>query len=78
MDERTNEMTNEGAKHRIRRRIVVKSVVFAVWAIGMLALALQGDQELSQRTYYYMLFAILVVWAVSTLRDVRRLRRTHA
>ena len=78
MDERTNETANEGAKHRIWRRVVVKSVVFAVWAIGMLALALQGNQELSQHTYYYMLFAILVVWAVSTLRDARRLRRAHA
>ena len=73
-----NERTNEGMKHRVWRRIAVKSVVLAVWAIGMLTLALQGDQELSQRTYFYMLFAILVVWAVSTVRDVRRLRRTHA
>jgi len=78
MDKETNEITNKGMRHRIWRRVVVKSVVFAVWAIGMLALALQGDQELSQSTYCYMLFAILVVWAVSTLRDARRLRRAHA
>ena len=75
MHERTNEKTNEGAKHHIWRRIAVKNVVLAVWAIRMLALALQGDQELSQRTYFYMLFAILVVWVVSTVRDVRRLLR---
>ena len=78
MDEKTNEITNEGAKLRIWRRIAVKSVVFAVWAIGMLALALHGDQELSQRTYFYMLFAILVVWAVSTVRDARRLLHMHS
>ena len=78
MDEKANEITNEGAKLRIWRRIAVRGVVFAVWAIGMLALALHGDQELSQRTYFYMLFAILVVWAVSTVRDAHRLLRTHA
>lgn len=78
MGERTNEITNKGTKHRIWRRIAVKSVVFAVWAIGMLALALQGDQELSQRTYFCMLFAILIVWAVSTVRDGRRLRCLNA
>ena len=77
MDKETNEITNKGMRHRIWRRVVVKSVVFAVWAIGMLALALQGDQELSQRTYFYMLFAIMVVWAVSTVRDTRRLRRVR-
>ena len=33
-----NERTNEGMKHRVWRRIAVKSVIFAVWAIGMLAL----------------------------------------
>ncbi len=78
MDERANEIANEGSKLRIWRRIAVKGVIFAVWAIGMLALALHGDQELSQHTYFYMLFAILVVWAVSTLRDARRLLRAHA
>ena len=78
MNMKTNEIANEGAKLRVWRRIAVKSVVFAVWAIGMLVLALHGDQELSQRTYFYMLFAILVVWAVSTVRDARRLLRTHA
>ena len=78
MDKETDEITNKGMRHRIWRRIAVKSGIFAVWAIGMLALALQGDQELSQRTYFYMLFAVLVVWAVSTVRDVRRLLRTHA
>lgn len=78
MDERANETTNEGMKHRVWRRIAVKSVVFVIWAIGMLALALQGDQELPQRAYFYMLFAILVVWAISTVRDARRLRHAHA
>ena len=78
MGERTNEITNEGAKHHVWQRIAIKSVVLAVWAIGMLALALQGNQELLQRTYLYMLFAILVVWVVSTVRDVRRLCRMHA
>ena len=78
MDERTNEVANKGMRSRIWRRIVVKGVVFAVWAIGMLALALQGDQELPQRTYFYMLFATLVVWGVSTMRDARRLLRMRA
>ena len=73
MDERAN----EGMKHRVWRRIAVKSVVLAVWAIGMRALALQGDQELPQRAYFCMLFAILVVWAVSTVRDARRLRHAQ-
>jgi uncharacterized membrane protein len=78
MDKETDEITNKGMRHRIWRRIAVKGVVFAVWTIGMLTLALHGDQELSQHTYFYMLFAILVVWAVSTVRDARRLLRTHA
>ena len=78
MIEKTNEITNKGMRHRIWRRIAVKGAVFAVWAAGMLALALQGGQELPQRTYLCMLFAILAVWAVSTVRDARRLRRTRA
>ncbi len=71
MDKRAD----KGMRQRIWRRIVVKGAIFAVWAIGMLALALQGDLELPQRTYLYMLFVILAVWVVSTIRDVRRLRR---
>ena len=78
MNEKTNGITNKGMRHRIWRRIAVKSGIFAVWAAGMLALALQGGQELPQRTYLCMLFAILAVWAVSTVRDARRLRRTRA
>ena len=78
MDERTNGITNEGAKLRIWRRIAVKGVVFVIWAIGMLTLALHGDQERSQHTDFYMLFAVLVVWVVSTVRNARRLLRTHA
>ena len=78
LDMRTSKIANQGAKHRIWRRIAVKSVVFAVWAIGMMALALQGGQELPLRTYFYMLFAILAVWAVLTVRGVRRLICMHA
>ena len=69
-----NEQSNKNAKLRIWRRIVVKSIVFAVWAAGTLILVLQRGLELPQNTYLSLLFVIMGVWAVSTVRDVRRLR----
>ena len=65
-------------KKRIWRRIIVKSIVCALWAAGMLYVALRDGQELTQGAYWYMLFAIVAVWVVSTIRDVRRLRNEAA
>lgn len=65
-------------KSRIWRRIVVKSAVLGLWAVGMLYVALQGNGELAQSTYFYMVFAIVAVWVVSTVRDVRRLNNESA
>lgn len=61
-------------KSRIWRRIVVKSIILGLWVVGLLAIAFRGGQELTEGTYLYMVFAIVAVWAVSTVRDVRRLR----
>ncbi len=65
-------------KGRIWRRIVVKTIVLALWAVGMLYVGLRGGQELAQNTYLYMAIAIVAVWVVSTVRDVRRLRNEGA
>lgn len=65
-------------KNNIWRRIIVKSIVLALWALGMLFVALRGDGELAESTYLYMVFAIVAVWIVSTIRDVRRLRDESA
>ena len=73
-----NEQSNKNAKLRIWRRIVVKSIVFAVWAVGALMIVLQGGQELPQNTYPYLLFVIVAVWAVSAVRDARRLRQVSS
>ena len=73
-----NDNAIQKMKSRIWRRIVVKSIIMALWAAGMLSVALQGNQELSQNTLLYTAFAIVVVWAISTLRDVRRLRNETA
>jgi hypothetical protein len=43
----------------------------------MLALALHDGQELSQNACFFVLFIIVATWAVSTMRDVRRLRRVN-
>ena len=65
-------------KGRIWRRIVVKSIILGLWAVGMLYVALRDGQEFAQGTYWFMLFAIVAVWAVSTVRDVRRLHDEQA
>lgn len=65
-------------KNNIWRRIIVKSIVLALWALGMLFVALRGDGELAESTYLYMVFAIVAVWIVSTIRDVSRLRDESA
>ena len=72
-----NEQSNKNVRLRIWRRVVVKSIVFAVWAVGTLMIVLQGGQELPQNTYFYLLFVVMVVWAVSTVRDARRLRQVN-
>ena len=69
-----NEKAIRTIKGRIWRRIIVKSAVLALWAAGMLYVALKDGQELAQGAYWYMLFAIVVMWVISTVRDVRRLR----
>ncbi len=69
-----NDKAVQAMKSRIWRRIVIKSIVFAWWAAGMLFVALREGQDLSQSTYVYMVFAIVAMWAVSTVRDARRLR----
>lgn len=68
----------QNMKSRIWRRIIVKSAVLGLWAVGMLYVALQGYEELAQSTYFYMVFAIVAVWAISTVRDVRRLNNESA
>lgn len=65
-------------KSRIWRRIVVKTVVLAVWAAGLLLVALRGSQELAQGAYWYMLLVVAAVWVASTVRDARRLRDDEA
>ena len=69
-----NEKAIQMMKNRIWRRIVVKTIVLGIWAVGMLAIVLRGDQELATSTYIYMLVAIVAAWIVSTIRDARRLR----
>lgn len=68
----------QNMKSRIWRRIIVKSAVLGLWAVGMLYVALQGNEELAQSTYFYMVFAIVAVWVISTVRDVRRLNNESA
>lgn len=70
--------TAETIKSRIRCRIAVKSIVLIFWAVGMLYIALQGDGNLAQNQYLYMAFTCVAVWAISTVRDVRRLRDEDA
>lgn len=65
-------------RSRIWRRIVVKTALLAVWTAGLLYVALRGGQELAQGAYWYMLLFVVAVWAVSTVRDVRRLRDDEA
>ena len=65
-------------KSRIWRRIAVKTAVCALWAAGMLYVALREGQELAQSTYWWMLFAIVAVWIATTIRDVRLLRDESA
>ena len=65
-------------KHRLHRRIAIKSLVFALWAAGMAYIAFQGSGELPDRTYLYMVFSVVAVWAVTTIRDIRRLRNKEA
>ena len=65
--------TVETMRSRIQRRIAIKSIVLILWAAGMLYIALLGEGELAQNQYLYMAFACLAVWAISTVRDVRRL-----
>lgn len=61
-------------KSRIWRRIAVKTAVCALWAAGMLYVALYEGREVAQVTYWSMLFAIVAMWIVSMVRDVRLLR----
>ena len=69
-----NENAIQMIKNRIWRRIVVKTIVLGIWAVGLLAIILKGGQELATSTYLYMLVAIVAVWLATTIRDVRRLR----
>ena len=64
----------ESMRARLRRRIIVKSVVFLFWAVCMVLVLLQGGNQLASQTYAYMVIAILAAWIVSTIRDVRKLR----
>ena len=73
-----NDNAVQKVKRNLWRRIIVKSIVLALWALGMLYVALRGDGELAESTYLYMVFAIVAVWIVSTVRDVRRLHDESA
>ena len=73
-----NDKAVQKVKRNLWRRIIVKSIVLALWALGMLYVALRGDGELAESTYLYMVFAIVAVWIVSTVRDVRRLHDESA
>ncbi len=68
-----NDKALQKMKSRIWRRIIVKSIIFALWTAGMLFVALRDGQDLMQSTYLYMVIAIVAVWVVSTVRDARRL-----
>lgn len=72
-----SEKAGRRARALIWRRITVKSVVFAIWAMGMLGIVLYGNHELAQNTYAFMLLVIVIAWAISTVRDVRRLREQN-
>lgn len=65
-------------KNRYRRRILVRTVVLAVWAASLLVITFRGGQELPGGSYLYMVVAIAVMWVVTTVRDVRRLRDESA
>ena len=65
-------------KNLIIRRLVVKSIIFAVWLAGMLGVYFAKAVELADKTLLYMCFAIVAIWVVSTLRDVRRLKNAEA
>lgn len=64
----------ESAKMELWRRIAVKIIVLPFWAACMALMLLQGDSGLASEVSVGMIAAILGVWAVSTIRDVRRLR----
>lgn len=64
----------EEMRSRIRRRIAVKSVVLGFWAVCMIAAMVQGGIDLAGGTFLSMTVAIVIIWAVTTFRDVRRLR----
>lgn len=64
----------QNMKQRIVRRIVLKSVIFACWIVGLIVVMMQGGGQEEGEFYLTMLIALLAVWAVTTLRDVRRLR----
>ncbi|GEM_PF-3675938 len=62
-------------KSNIKRRIILRTIVFAIWAAGLATLALSGhDLGADSSTYLYAACALAAIWAVQLVRDLRRLR----
>lgn len=68
-------MSVTAIRSNIKRRIIVRTIVFAIWVAGLAALALSGhDLETDSSTYLCAAFALAAVWAVQLVRDLRCLR----
>lgn len=61
-------------KKRITRRIAIKTLVLGFWAASMIAIMVQQGSDAAGGMLSSMTAAVIAVWAVSTFRDVRRLR----
>lgn len=64
----------DNVKKRMNRRIAVKTVVFAVWIVGLVVVLLSGNVQGDASFYVTMIVALAAIWGITTLRDVRRLR----
>lgn len=62
-------------KRRIYRRIAVKTVLFGFWIISMIVVIIQGELASVNNMLVYITIALAAVWLVSTIRDIRRLRK---
>lgn len=61
-------------KRRIYRRIGIRTTLLALWAAGLLIAALRGEAGEMYSTYLYMTFALLAIWVVYLIRDLRYLK----
>lgn len=61
-------------KQRIKRRIGLRTVLFAIWIGGLAAVAFGKETALANESYFYMMVAIAAVWIVYLIRDLRYLK----